>query len=223
MQPSSPPTGPQFEISRPQRLGAVALLGICSYGLLLIVPVFVAMLAVSVIKFGVITFALPIGAIIAASYFLPFGFGNSHVARLLAPLKPAGQQQTFLVQLTFSPRLRQGLRALVEDADDLGWLTLTESEVVFTGDSVRLRVPYDKVRRLRTQSIGWRGFFFFGPATRFEVDEWKEVRALKFADRSASLWTTSHKRAGLLYRSLREKLNRAEPAQNGPGSDRTFR
>src|SRR4051812_46559728 len=94
----------QIESKSSARFSAGAVLVVCAYGLLLVIPVIIAMMVVSVLQFGVWTFLIPMAAIATATYFLPFGFGNAYVSRLVHSVgkNPGG----FIVQLTFSPRLR---------------------------------------------------------------------------------------------------------------------
>ena len=84
----------------------------------------------------------------ATAFFLPFGLGNTHVARLVRSLNPGASRDEdgFIVQLTVSPRLRSGLRALLEDADDIGYLTFAANELRFQGDSVKLSAPWEDIQ-----------------------------------------------------------------------------
>src|SRR5690348_14090975 len=127
------PTAPEFRTKPATLFTARAIVAMCLWGLLLMVPVLAAILLVSVLRLGTLTFLLPLATICAATFFLPFGFGNFYVARLARPLLPRteGPERVFLVQLTCRPRQRAGLLALLEDADDIGFLSLRESQVVF--------------------------------------------------------------------------------------------
>ena len=82
-------------------------------------PFLLLVLVVSVTQFSLLTALIPLLVVAATAYFLPFGLGNTHVTRLVRSLNPAAAQggEGFIVQLTLSPRLRSGLRALLEDAD----------------------------------------------------------------------------------------------------------
>ncbi len=193
-----------MEIGQPRLLKAGAMVAMCAYGMLLMVPVVISMLVVSVLNFGVLTFLLPVLTIAAGTYFLPFGFGNSYVARLVHSLDPAAvkEQNGFIVQLTFTPRLWSGIRALIEDADDVGWLSFTESALVFRGDCVRFSIPFEQIRDVRTRSSGWRGLFLYGPGSRFVVSGLPNVTAIQLADRSAWLLPTSRRNARLLQQRL---------------------
>jgi len=114
---------PELRTKTPTLLTAWAVITMCLWGLLLMVPVIASILIVSVLRLSVLTFLVPLVTISVATFFLPFGFGNSYVGRLVRPLRP--QQgplaAVFLVQLTCLPRTRSGLLALLEDADDIGF------------------------------------------------------------------------------------------------------
>ena len=193
------------------RTGAVLI--VCAYGILLMIPVLLAMMAVSLFQFGWMTFAVPCLVICAATFVLPFGFGNAHITRLVRPLAPPGQlaSNSFTVQLTFHPRLRSGLRALIEDADDIGLLTVTDSALDFHGDSVDLALPREQIREIRAQSIGWRGLFVY-PRLRLKVAGLDEIAEISVADRSAWILPTARRRTRELYRQL---ARRPEAAPEG--------
>src|SRR5258708_374141 len=119
----------QLEVRPATLFGGRAVIAISLYGLILVIPVLLSMMIVSVLQFGVLTFLLPLGTIAVATFFLPLGFGNPHVTKLVRPLMPApnARQDTYIVQLTRKPRNRSGLGAVLEDADDIGFLSLTDS------------------------------------------------------------------------------------------------
>ena len=199
-----PSDSAKFEITRPRRFTAGAVAVVSAYGLLMITPVFSAILAVSVIKLGVLTVLIPFLALAATAFFLPFGLGNTHVARLVRSLNPgAGQNgDGFIVQLTVSPRLRSGLRALLEDADDIGYLTFGRNELCFQGDSVKLSVPWEDIQLVGSRNSGWRGRFVYGRRIRLVVSGWPEVESFEIAERSSWLLPASRAITRKLYERL---------------------
>lgn len=197
-----PATAVQLETRASGRFSSGALLIVCCYGLLLIIPVVMAMLLVSLLHFGIWTFLIPLGTICVVTYFLPFGFGNRYVTRLVSSLDSGESDGTaFVVQLTFHPRARSGLRALVEDADDIGQLMVSEKGLVFMGDSMRLSIPRDQILNTRIQSIGFRGLFVY-PRIVLALSGLPQIRELRFADRSAWVLPTARKRTRELYELL---------------------
>jgi hypothetical protein len=199
-----------IEIKRPKvfNAGAVAIVNV--YGVLLITPTFCAILAVSLIKLGVLTLVIPLVAIATTAYLLPIGLGNTYITRLVHSLHPrVGQhEEGFIVQLTLSPRLRSGIRALVEDADDIGYLTFSGTALSFRGDSIKLSVPWKDIQLLRPSNLGWRGFFGYGRRLRLVVSAWPEVEGFEIAERSS--WLLPGSRA--ITRKLSERLSdRVQP------------
>jgi len=127
---------------------------------------------------------------------------------MLRRVEAASEGQNFIVQLTLTPRLRSGLRALLEDADDIGWLSVTPSSLLFRGDSIQLTVPFTQIQQLEPQSIGWRGLFVWGPRVRLRVSGLPKVEALEFAERSSWLLPASRRTARRLFRCLSEAWQR---------------
>src|SRR5207249_6556483 len=114
-QATMPQPPPQIEISQPRVFTAGAVAVVCAYGVFLCIPVFISVLVMSLRKFGLLSLLYPFLTLAATTYFLPFGFGNTYVTRLVRALHPAAsrKQDDFIVQLTLSPRLRSGVRALL--------------------------------------------------------------------------------------------------------------
>ena len=160
-----------IEIAPPRLFTAGAVVTVSAYGILLAAPFFAAILVVSLIKFGILTVLIPLLAVAATAYFLPFGLGNAHVTRLVQSLNPAAgkSEDGFIVQLTLSPRIRSGLRAILDDADDIGYLSFTGTELLFQGDSVKLSVPFNYIEQVQPQNIGLRGLFVYGRRIRVRV------------------------------------------------------
>ncbi len=204
MQQSLHSTAARMEITPPKLLRTGAVLILCAYGLFLAIPFVISMLVVSVLKLSLMTVLLPLATVAATVYVLPFGFGNPYVVRLvgrLQPPPPAGGNK-FIVQLTVTPRIRSGFQAVLEDADDLGWLSFTESELVFCGDSVRVSIPFHEIQQVRPRSIGWRGLFVYGPRVSFVVPALPDLTRLEFAERSSLTLPGSRKTARELYTRL---------------------
>lgn len=207
----------RIEIRRPRLFTTSVIVAITAYGLIVSVPILAAMLVVSVREFSLWTFLIPLAALITASFFLPFGFGNPLVVRLVQKLKPASNQpaNTFVVQLTFTPRLRGGTRALFEDADDVGWLELSDSALNFYGDSVTLSLPYSAVGRVRLQTSGWRGLFAYGARITLQIQALDNVSAIQFAERSSWVLPVSRSNARRIHDALLRKISQPQAQQTG--------
>src|SRR5215471_18223211 len=135
---------PRIEIRPPRFLTPLTMLIVWAFGLLLVIPLILSALVVSLYSFGSHTLILPIVAVLGATWFLPFGFGNPYVSRLIRSQRGSpGSQERFIVQLKLTPRMATGLRAVIDDADDFGSLTFNPKALLYEGDSVTLEIPYD--------------------------------------------------------------------------------
>ena len=205
-----------IEIAQPRlfTVGAVAVVN--GYGLLLAAPLLISILVVSVTKFGVPTILLPFLAFAATVYFLPFGLGNTHITRLVRRLNPAAAKggDGFIVQLTLSPKLRTGFRTILEDADDIGYLSFSETELVFQGDSVKLSVPFDCLEQVQPKNIGLRGIFIYGRRIGVAVSGLPQIQTLEFAERSSWLLPASRR----ITRQLCERLAARVPQEKRKGA-----
>jgi hypothetical protein len=194
---------PHLEIVDPKRFGLNAVLRLNAYGAVLVLPVLVSVLVMSALPFGVVPVLLPFSAIILGAFFLPFGFGNRVVTRLVqeqAGAKPGPDD--FIVQVTFSPRIRRGMRSLLEDADDVGLLSFSDSELVFKGDSVTLRVPFRCLRTVKKRSLGLRGLYVYGDRVAAELDGLPGMKSAAFAERSSYILPTSWKVTRMLHAKI---------------------
>lgn len=197
-----------MEVQEPRLLSGAAVVLANGFGLLLILPALLALLAVSVLPFGWITFVLPLCVFGAATMLLPFGAGNPLILKLARHIPlPSTSCPKFLVQLTFTPRLRSGPRALLEDADDIGWLVFEDGAMQFYGDSVRLSVPFESVQEARPGSIGLRGMFLY-PALNVRVSS--NGPAMRFTIAERSSWQLSGARR--IAREMQRHFNERRPA-----------
>lgn len=197
-----------IEVAQPKLFTAGAVAAVNAYGALLALPFFISILVVSVIKFGLLTALIPLLVVAATAYFLPFGLGNTYITRLVRSLNPAAAQggEGFIVQLTLTPRLRSGFRAVLEDADDIGYLSFSENELLYQGDSVKLSVPLDRIELVRPQNIGLRGLFVYGRRIKVVVSGLPQVESVEFAERSSWLLPTSRAITRRLHQRLSTKV-----------------
>jgi hypothetical protein len=204
------PNAARFEQTMPRLFGTGALLTVCAYGLLLMTPVIISFLVVSVLGFGIWTLLIPFLTLALVTLFLPFGFGNTYIRRLARPLQPPERagQESFLVQVTLCPRLHSGPRALIEDADDIGWLSVSETSISFQGDALRFLIPLPQIRDVEVQSIGLRGLFLY-PRLALTISDLPEMKALAVAERSSAFLPNSHRASWHLYNCLTQKVTGA--------------
>lgn len=201
-----------IQVCAPRLLGVGTLVLISACGLVLLVPILAVMLFVTTLPFGPASFVIPVVAVACATWFLPFGFGNAYVAWRFRKLRPPPTEgaRMFLAQLTLTPRLCDGFRALAEDADDFGWLTVTDQAVTWHGDAVQLSIPVRRIRKVELRTAGWRGGFVYGPRTAIEVPDLDQASPLEFAERSSWILPGSRRAARALYEALASVRGKVE-------------
>lgn len=212
------PSVSNLEITSPQVFTPGAIFVIAGFGVLLSMPVMCSLLAVTVIKLGMLSLLIPLLTLAVTAYFLPFALGNPIVRKLVRSVNPQVDEvkDGFIVQMTLSPRIRTGLRALIEDADDLGYLGFTESELIFQGDSVRLRIPWEQIAEVRPQNIGWRGRYLYGSRIRITVAGISNAAAVTFSERSSLLLPTSKRITKKLYERISAGRESASNSEKSP-------
>jgi hypothetical protein len=196
----------RIEISEPRRFGLGAVLAIYILSFLLVIPILIALLVVSLMHLGIFTFAIPLLTLAGTIYVLPF-IGNAYVSRVVRRLVPSATKADtgFIVQITLSPRIRTGLRALVEDADDVGFLTFTASELSFRGDSVNLAIPFQQIRAIHADNVGLRGLYVAAGRIRVELSGLQDFDSVDIAERSSGVLPTSRKLSRELLAQLRAR------------------
>jgi hypothetical protein len=201
--------GARIEIGEPRRFTTGAVVLVNAFGALLAIPLVGVVLVISSLKLSPgMLLGIPLLTIATTLLLLPFGHGNTYIARQVRRAHPdAGQgPEDFIVQLTLAPRIRAGWRALLEDADDIGHLSLRGSSLVFEGDSVKLTVPFSQIKRLQRQNSGLRGAFVYGARLIVEVTGLPQVTGFQVAERSSWLLPRSRHTTGSLYRRLASKI-----------------
>ena len=203
----------KIEITPPRLFNNASVLMIWAYGTLLFLPVLISFVAISLIRPGPLTLFIPLVTIAATALLVPLGQGNHYVTRRMKSLKAAApanadesgaQTEAFLVQLTLAPRVRTNLRAMLEDADDFGFLRFDDRGFSFQGDSIQVSVPFTNVVQVHRQNVGMRGLYLCGPRIIVEVKGLPNVEFLEFAERSSALVPQSKR----ITRRLLEKLER---------------
>jgi hypothetical protein len=150
--------------------------------------------------FKLATLLLGIAVIALVIWLLPLASGNPHVERLVHSFASQPTSDGLVVQLTFSPRIRTDLRALLEDADDIGCLTADEKGFNFQGDSVQLSVPFDQVKEVQRKHRGLRSLFV--PRVVVVVPSFANIKSVEFRERSSSLLPASRRASQRLFEML---------------------
>jgi hypothetical protein len=158
--------------------------------------------------FKLATLLLGLAVIALVIWLLPLASGNPHVTRLVHSFEPKSSPDGLVVQLTFTPRIRTDLRALLEDADDVGCLTADDTGFKFQGDSVQLSVPFDLVKQVKRKHRGLRSLFV--PCIVVIVPSLPNIKSVEFRERSSLLLPASRRASQKLYEMLRTKI-RTQP------------
>jgi hypothetical protein len=199
---------PKIEISEPRRFGVLSIVGKYLFSFLPAIPVLAALLAISLKNLGLWSLILPLALLAGMIYILPF-FGNSYVSWIVHLAKSEGlSRDKVIVQITLSPRIRTGFRALIEDADDVGYLTFNQSELLFLGDSVNLAIPFEKIRAVQGENVGLRGAYVSGGRIRLQISGLEHFEALELAERESRVLPSSRRITRELFDRLRSRVER---------------
>jgi hypothetical protein len=201
METSAEPGAARINAGPPVRFSGRVIGAIILVGILLSFPLLGAGLLLTVVGVTWVSAAVFASALGLIIFFLPLRQGNPYLKKLVRSFAPeAGSSpNSFVAQLTFSPRLRTGLRAVLEDADDVGCLSIGETALIFRGDSVELVLPFAQVAKCERRSAGLRKLFSYGPSTVLHVSGLTDLTMIEFAERSSCVVTTSRRLGRSLY------------------------
>src|SRR5690349_21398938 len=194
---------PKIELAKPARFTLSAVLAIYACSFLPVIPWVALLLLLTLKPLGIFAYIVPVLLAIATVLFSPF-FGNLCVKYLAKKASPESiaEGETFIVQLTCWPRLCSGFRAVIDDADDIGWLTLTPSALVFQGDSVKLYVPYERISELEPHNVGVRGAFALRRRIAIGVKGLPDLEGIELAERSSRMLPESARVTRRIYELL---------------------
>jgi hypothetical protein len=203
---------PKIEISEPKRFGVPSILGKYAFSFLLGAPCVAFLLLLSLHDLG--QWSLPVGLLIlCATICLMPSLGNLYVSWVVRPLKPEGQgairhmgsDNNLIVQVTLSPRIRQGFRALIEDADDVGYLILNQSALTFHGDSIHITVPFEQIKAVHGENVGLRGVYVASGRIAIETPGLQGFEGVEIAERSSRIIFSSRKITREIFARIKEK------------------
>lgn len=205
----------QIEVREPQLFSHTAVAILNCFAMLLIVPLLLAfgavVLLVKIQPPSIVMTVLVLHLALAITiYFLPFWLGNPYVTYLVRLFEraPPTKRRRFIVQVTFDPRLRTGLRGLAEDADDIGVLTFDDADLVFEGDSITIRLPLNQVSGLKLKNIGWRGLWLASERVTISIVNVPGVNSLEICERFSWTIRKSRRITQELYQLLEFQMQR---------------
>jgi hypothetical protein len=195
-----------IEISAPRQFGLLSILAKYAFSFLLLLPFLAALLLISFQNLGraslVILFVTLAGTVCISPVL-----GNLYVFWTVRGLRPAESQDSkpSIVQISFFPRIRKGLRALLEDADDVGYLSLSDSEIKFVGDSVRLTIPIARIKTIEGENVGIRGLYLTAGRITLRVSGLDGFEEIEIAERSSRLIFSSRRITRDLFTRIKSR------------------
>lgn len=202
----------KFEVKAPDRfnmttviiINLLAMLPLCIlYPLLLIVGLNVPS-GFWGVPFGV-WFVLLCGMCLLYLWFFP-GLGgiNYYTRRFVSQMFEGSGETGYICQVTMQPRLYRGIRAFLEDADDIGLVTLNDGVLKFRGDhsDIAITLSTDVTAELRT--IGWRGLWYSGARIRLTFPGREPFHEIEFLERQCWSVKASKRLAQELYAKIQQ-------------------
>lgn len=126
-------------------------LGATIIGFLILIIQLFLIIANDSFVFSVLSFALlsMLGSV-GIYYFTPLWVGaNFYVKLIVKRMNLPKTSDGFVFQLATDPRLFRGVRGFLEDADDIGVLSLQEKALSFKGDCTNLHIPYSRIESIQ--------------------------------------------------------------------------
>lgn len=198
---------PVIEISQPRRFGVLSILAKYAFSFLLLIPFVAALMLISLQNLGQASLLILFLTLVGTICISP-ALGNLYVFWAVRGLKSgAGMDDRLsIVQISFWPRIRKGFRALLEDADDVGYLSIDDTKIDFVGDSVRLSLPLQRVSALQGENVGLRGLYVTSGRITLQVSGLNGCEEIEIAERSSRLIFSSRKRTRELFADIQSKL-----------------
>ena len=137
---------------------------------------------------------------------------NPYVKRIVRRFLevPSAMPEKEVFQISLHPRLFSGLRAFLEDADDVGVLTLGADAVSFDGDHIALSIPYSQVQAVESRNVGWRGLWIFGNRIEVCARHGGSEKSFVFLERASCTLLGSRRITARIFRGLSDKVRSAQ-------------
>lgn len=104
------------------------------------------------------------------------------------------------------PANTERLPGVIEDADDVGYLTLEERALTFSGDSVHMTIPFERIRAVHGDNVGWRGLFVTAGRITVEISGSDDFEAVEIAERSSRVVLSSRKITREMFARIKGKV-----------------
>ena len=130
---------------------------------------------------------------------------NYYIKRILKQrgIVPS-EKSSYVFQISTLPRQLSGLRGVLEDADDIGILTLGKTNFTFNGANIQTTIPYTSIASAEKESGGSRVLFLMSRIKITLLDnENSGIKEILFCERDSSSTPESWKTTELVFSSLR--------------------
>lgn len=181
----------------------------------LAILVFLAFGGNSIVGLLVLLFLLVwiLGGTFAYFYLYPF-LESLYLRRILGHLVGKNDRKVTQVwEVSFRPRIRGGLRGLLDDCDDIGVLHLEDDALRFDGDSVDLSIPYSEMVNIDLRSPGARRMWVLGGKIEVTVNDGGEERTLTIAERCAKTIPESRRTTADTFQILKYRFGGQRPPE----------
>lgn len=141
-------------------------------------------------------------------YLTPGMSGNFYYPRIIRTFvkETSGRDPSMLAQMSLSPRLRKGLRAATDSADDVGLVELGPEAFLFKGDAVSMVIPYDRIGGISRHSVGPRGFWLVRCWIRLHTDAFEDYEHVDLADASSLIKPTLDAKTKWMIDELNKRI-----------------
>ncbi len=148
----------------------------------------------------------------ASLYFIPFLLANGYASKLVRRHVSTADMSVdrYTCQIALTPRIHSGLRGFLEDADDIGVLTIGATHVRFEGDSVRFSIPFTHVV-VEAENIGIRAAWISGQKIRLRVRDFGPYESVVVIERGSLTTPTARRTSAAILNVLRERSIQAGP------------
>jgi hypothetical protein len=128
-------------------------------------------------------------------FFMPAASGNPYVRHIVKKSVGTDYDSTSSIiwQASFSPRIYDGFRGFMEDADDIGYIRVSERAFEFKGSHISFSLPFDCVKEVRLSNIGWRGFWLYGQRIRILTRSFDKFEGVEFIERASDTIISSRR------------------------------
>lgn len=142
-------------------------------------------------------------------FFMPaIMFANYYIKALVSHLRPIDGETSYICQVSTLPRSCTGIRAFLEDADDVGFLSIHAGSIEFRGDHSDLTIALSNNVVVELHNVGWRGFWCAGRRVRILLLEHEEIQEIDIAERQSWTIIQSRRLALQIFEAIKSNIRK---------------